>query len=141
MCLLSTLLSLTATQGFLFQPLGTHRHFSRTVSRSVLFAQDPKGDAGMDLPLDGEGSFDDDMFDSATGIPEEILKEWSEDNMANDILRNFQTGAPEAGQENMLAFRDVYKLLEVLGLDREQFVLMFMRDWEEGEEEEKNEDK
>eukprot|EP00419_Tripos_fusus_P009795 CAMPEP_0172663722 /NCGR_PEP_ID=MMETSP1074-20121228/6121_1 /TAXON_ID=2916 /ORGANISM="Ceratium fusus, Strain PA161109" /LENGTH=158 /DNA_ID=CAMNT_0013479761 /DNA_START=46 /DNA_END=522 /DNA_ORIENTATION=- len=143
--LLSSLLSLTATPGFLFQPLGTHRHFTRQVSRVVLFAQDPKGDAGFDirpedqLPLDGEDSFDDDMFDSFIGVPEEVLNEWSEDNIANDILRNFQTAAPEAGQENMLAFRDVYKLLEVLGLDREQFVMMFS-DWE-GEEEEVDEDK
>jgi len=55
--------------------------------------------------------------------PEELLDEWEKDETANAILKQFQDEELEG--KDLMKFRDVYKLLAVMGLDYTEFTMMF----------------
>jgi len=55
--------------------------------------------------------------------PEELLDAWEKDEAANDVLKQFQDGELEG--KDVMKFRDVYKLLAVMGLDHTEFTMMF----------------
>ncbi|CAE7897416.1 unnamed protein product [Symbiodinium microadriaticum] len=57
------------------------------------------------------------------GPPPEVLDGWEKDEMAMALLANFQSEEFEG--KKVMSFRDVAMLLEVLGLEREQFVAIF----------------
>jgi len=80
---------------------------------------------GMDQMggMDFDEDMDSDEYDMLEEPTDEVLDEWEGDPMANEILRNFQN---ESLEGNVMNFRDVYRMLEVLGLDREEFVNIFV---------------
>ncbi|CAE7618421.1 unnamed protein product [Symbiodinium sp. CCMP2456] len=57
------------------------------------------------------------------GPPPEVLDGWEKDEMAMALMANFQSEEFEG--KKVMSFRDVAMLLEVLGLEREQFVAIF----------------
>lgn len=59
-------------------------------------------------------------YDDIGGPTQEVLDEWAKDPLANEVLEGFQSDE-ETGSKR-LSFRDVYRLLEVLGLDRTEFI-------------------
>ncbi|CAJ1397419.1 unnamed protein product [Effrenium voratum] len=78
--------------------------------------------------------FDDDEdgdYMELDGPPPEVLDGWEKDEIAMALLGQFQS--EEHHGKNVMSFRDVAQLLEVLGLEREQFVSIFSGD-AEGEE-------
>mmetsp|Transcript_68175 Transcript_68175/g.176934 ORF Transcript_68175/g.176934 Transcript_68175/m.176934 type:complete len:200 (-) Transcript_68175:93-692(-) len=56
-------------------------------------------------------------------IPEAVIHEWDQDEIVREIMVNFQS--PELEGKDTLSFRDVYKLLEYVGVDRQEFIYMF----------------
>merc|ERR1719171_2622471 len=77
----------------------------------------------MGGPIDDDDDIwheDDEDFEMGE-FTEEDLDEWEKDEIANAILSEFTDKA----EEKLYTFRDVYKLLETIGLPREEFVSMF----------------
>eukprot|EP00442_Polarella_glacialis_P048489 CAMPEP_0115127918 /NCGR_PEP_ID=MMETSP0227-20121206/50748_1 /TAXON_ID=89957 /ORGANISM="Polarella glacialis, Strain CCMP 1383" /LENGTH=163 /DNA_ID=CAMNT_0002532221 /DNA_START=1 /DNA_END=489 /DNA_ORIENTATION=+ len=96
------------------------------------FGEDDEDVIEMDLP----GEDDEDVIEM-DGPPAEVLDAWDTDEVAQAILGNFQDeNDTEIAGKPLLTFRDVAKLLEVLGLEREDFVQMFT----EGDDDEDDED-
>eukprot|EP00441_Pelagodinium_beii_P027008 CAMPEP_0197657214 /NCGR_PEP_ID=MMETSP1338-20131121/44493_1 /TAXON_ID=43686 ORGANISM="Pelagodinium beii, Strain RCC1491" /NCGR_SAMPLE_ID=MMETSP1338 /ASSEMBLY_ACC=CAM_ASM_000754 /LENGTH=270 /DNA_ID=CAMNT_0043233535 /DNA_START=66 /DNA_END=874 /DNA_ORIENTATION=- len=95
--------------------------------------EDPLTDAGvkeevgvLDDGLDdeeGEEDYDGEEMMEFEGPPPEVLDGWEKDELAMAILSNF--ASEDLQGKNMMSFRDVAQLLEVLGLEREEFVSMF----------------
>eukprot|EP00933_Yihiella_yeosuensis_P050362 TRINITY_DN48168_c0_g1_i1.p1 TRINITY_DN48168_c0_g1~~TRINITY_DN48168_c0_g1_i1.p1 ORF type:complete len:291 (-),score=74.19 TRINITY_DN48168_c0_g1_i1:253-1125(-) len=83
----------------------------------------------------GEDGFeDDDMMDNMmldeNGEPDPaILDAWDKDEIANQILETFQS--EELQGKKFLSFRDAAKLLEVLGMQKDDFIQMFAEDDED----------
>lgn len=76
-------------------------------------------------PEDIKPDFEDDEMDEYVTEPDpEVLDDWEKDEMVAEIVKNFQD--PELAGQSVMKFRDVYKLLEVLGMRKEDFVAMFM---------------
>eukprot|EP00411_Alexandrium_monilatum_P019504 CAMPEP_0175235104 /NCGR_PEP_ID=MMETSP0093-20121207/27326_1 /TAXON_ID=311494 /ORGANISM="Alexandrium monilatum, Strain CCMP3105" /LENGTH=196 /DNA_ID=CAMNT_0016529029 /DNA_START=32 /DNA_END=623 /DNA_ORIENTATION=+ len=89
---------------------------------------------GDDDELEGQPfQVDDDVYDSLAGPPDEVLNEWEQDEVANEILKNFQS--EELAGKDLLSFRDVYTLLEMIGMERTEFVMSFTEEYE-GEDDE-----
>jgi len=72
---------------------------------------------------DDDGDDFDDEHDVMREPSEEILNVWEQDKHANEILTSFQSA--EVISTNMMTFRDVYRLFEVIGIDRQTFVATF----------------
>jgi len=77
---------------------------------------------GYDLSGDKYEDYDD-LEEGFREPPEQVLDEWAQDPFANEVLESFQ-GEKEEGTKT-LSFRSVYKLLEVVGLDRMEFIAGF----------------
>lgn len=76
--------------------------------------------------------FDEDGdFMELDGPPPEVLDGWEKDEIAMALLAQFQSEEFEG--KKIMSFRDVAQLLEVLGLEREQFVGIFSGQAEEDE--------
>lgn len=97
--------------------------------------EDYTDDSDYDDDFDYGGGEDGDIpeTEDGTGFMEEpteaILDKWEAEPLTAEILRNFQS-EEHVGQD-VLGFRDVYKLLEVLGMDKQAFLGLFPRDDEE----------
>jgi len=78
--------------------------------------------------MDRDGEMEDDEMVMMMP-PDEVLDQWEEDEYPRQILANFQD--PELEGQQIMKFRDVYRLLETLGMDRMDFASMFLEDVEE----------
>mmetsp|Transcript_8108 Transcript_8108/g.18976 ORF Transcript_8108/g.18976 Transcript_8108/m.18976 type:complete len:233 (+) Transcript_8108:62-760(+) len=88
-----------------------------------------KADEDDDLLYSEEDEYGDEFdeeegdYMELDGPPPEVLDGWMKDEMAMALLAQF--ASEELEGKKMMSFRDVAMLLEVLGLEREQFVAIF----------------
>ncbi|CAK0867465.1 unnamed protein product, partial [Prorocentrum cordatum] len=75
---------------------------------------------------DSTGDVAGDEYDTFEMPSAEVLDAWEQDEVATEIFKNFQQEGLEGTTQ--LGFRDVATLLEVLGVEREQFVEIFTED-------------
>lgn len=93
------------------------------------FSSEEDEDDELYMDPDFELEDEDDIFGSSSTRfldepPEQILDDWEKDEIVNEILTtNFQD--PELNGQNLMKFRDVFKLLETLGVDKSEFAVMF----------------
>eukprot|EP00929_Paragymnodinium_shiwhaense_P018283 TRINITY_DN12856_c0_g2_i1.p1 TRINITY_DN12856_c0_g2~~TRINITY_DN12856_c0_g2_i1.p1 ORF type:complete len:322 (+),score=98.37 TRINITY_DN12856_c0_g2_i1:84-1049(+) len=98
-------------------------------------AEGVKAQVKGQMEMAGGEDMDEDEFDVFEDTPEEILDEWEQDSMVQEIMVNFQNETlAAAGDADKMYFRDVYRLLDTLGIDRVDFVNLFM----EGDDDEED---
>lgn len=131
-------LCLLAGTGFVGPSSGSQRRLRARAAASPA-GKSPYGPGGQGAPGGGAPmmSEEDDMMRGIPGMdemddmddmeivgpPDEVLDAWEEEQLPAQILMNFQD--PELQGKDLLSFRDVYRLLEIMGMDKDQFIDMF----------------
>ena len=72
---------------------------------------------------------EDEYGDELMEPPPEVIDEWEQDEIVKQIMENFQS--EEVRGKDSMKLRDVYKLLEVLGIERNEFVALFTMDYDD----------
>merc|ERR1719253_729374 len=99
----------------------------RTVAHAARGGKgDPRDMPPPEMMMDED---EDEYGDELMEPPPEILDEWEEDEIVKQIMENFQS--EEVRGKDSMKLRDVYKLLEVLGIERNEFVALFTMDYDD----------
>jgi len=85
-----------------------------------------------ELTAEGPGPDGDKQEPQLPIVPDDLLDEWEADETVAMILDNFRTDPEES--KATLQLRDLFKMFETIGMEREDFVMYFME--AEGEEDE-----
>mmetsp|Transcript_129452 Transcript_129452/g.414928 ORF Transcript_129452/g.414928 Transcript_129452/m.414928 type:complete len:194 (+) Transcript_129452:65-646(+) len=128
---------LSGALGFVGSPGGLQLrgHTNSAVARRAAKAQPPEGmslnreeDEEDDLEFEDDFSMDGEELD----VPEEILEDWDQDKLVREIFQTFQSD--EAKGKDMLTFRDTYRIMEFLGVEKADFLSMFTSGDDDGGE-------